>query len=825
MTPERWLQVRQILDSAENLGSSELGPFLDRHCGDDRELRDEVESLLGLEAELEGFADRPAYLQVLTEPTEAVGGAGGGAGAGANAAEVDRATRSGPATEGAEQVGRKVGPFLLVELLGRGGMGEVYLAERTSDFEQRVALKLVQTRWVNPALVRRFHAERQILARLEHPNIARLLDGGTTRGLPWFAMELVDGRPIDQWADQRGLDPKARLELFLHVCSALQWAHRNLVIHRDLKPGNILVDAEGTPKLLDFGIAQLLDPERPEAHPPAETGPAPMTLAYASPEQLLGEPLGTTSDIYSLGVVLYRLLARGNPYSPSDATPFEALRTICEAEPPPPSEALVLDGIDADPRAWRKALRGDLDAIVAKALRKEPEARYATVDQLAEDLRRHLEGLPVSAHPPTVLYRWGKLVRRYRWRFAAAAALCAIVLGFTLALAGQLRETRRERDKATTISAFLVRLFEGADPDRRSDDPPTVLELVDQGRHDLDDGLEGAPEARTELQRTLGVVYGKLGRYQAARELLEQAVEALRREHRHDHPDLARALNDLATVDNWLGDLDAATELYRESIEMRRRLGLDDELPKPLSNFASILLARGELREAEAIYRDILAHRRREMGPDHPNVASSLRSLATVLYSQGRLDEAEPLLRQALVIRTAAFGDGSPRVATVLGSLGRLALARGQLEEAEAFFSRSLAIRRERLGDEHLHTAIAQRDLAALLVERGEVDTARVLIARALEVLYRVRGHDDVYVAEAEAVLGQVWAEHGRIEEARACLVDALEVIVAQRGPHALRAVHVRGRLETLDRGASAEIGEPVESGGGGGRGMGEGAG
>ncbi|MEE8524497.1 MAG: serine/threonine-protein kinase [Thermoanaerobaculia bacterium] len=770
MNAKRWQRVKSILEDARELPHQGRRVWLAEACGGDAELQRDVESFLEHEDRLEGFIEEPV-LSFLGEEAEALD---------------ERA------------VGRCVGPYRLARLLGKGGMGAVYLAEREQDFEQRVALKLLRRGLADRQAIRRFEAERQILARLEHPNIARLLDGGTTAdGTPYFVMELVDGEPIDRYCDRHRLSIRARLELCLEVCSALEVAHQSLVIHRDLKPGNILVDVSGRPKLLDFGIAKLL---RADGSAPAVTGTAPqaMTLRYASPEQLRGEPIGTASDVYSLGVVLYQLLTGELPCGLDELSHFELMRAVCEEDPRPPSNVI-------SSRSSRRRLAGDVDSIVLKALRKEPRQRYASIERLAADIRRHLDGLPVLARQGSFAYRARKFVRRHRLGLASLTVILVLAVVFSAALVRQLRQTERQRDRAESTASFLVELFQAADPDRPGGGEPTVRELVDRGRELLRSGLEDEPEVRVTLLIKLGEVYTDLGRYPEAAELLEEAVELSRRWHGGDHPELATAVNDLAAVYHRMGELGGAEELYRESIDMRRRLGLEDDLAKPMNNLATALLEHGEPGEAASIYRQSLERRRAVLAAtpasdsEHTarraNVATNLRSLATALQAAGDVDGAEPLLREALAVRRQIYGLDSPAVATVLVSLGRLQQVRGHLEEAGARFAEALAIRRAKLGDEHWHTALAKKDLAAVLLESGERETARVLLTQALATLYRVRPADDWNVADAESSLGVYLASRGRLDEAEVCLREAAETVERQRGSEDVYARAVRRRL------------------------------
>ena len=789
MTPERWQQIKSILEQARQLPRTGRPRWLEQACGGDRALLEEVDSFLVHEDELDGFIERPV-LSFLAE----------------EARDLDQL-----------EAGRRVGPYRIVRLLGQGGMGAVYLAERRRDFEQLVALKLIHPSLAGRQMLRRFHDERQILARLEHPHIARLLDGGSSEeGAAYFAMELVEGEPIDAYCDRQRLSTRRRLELFLSVCSALQAAHQNLVIHRDLKPGNILVTQDGQPKLLDFGIAkQLLTTDGPGQEETLLSEQT-MTLRYASPEQLKGEPIGTASDIYSLGVVLYRVLTGRLPGGLERLDRLDLMVAICRGDPASPSvvvgreeELPKTDGgvrrlapqtvarlRGGDPKTLQRSLAGDVDSIVMKALRKEPHRRYASIEQLAADIRRYLDGLPVLARQGNTAYRAAKFLDRHRLGLAAVLAMVALAVGFTVALVRQLGETERARARSEEISAFLIDLFQAAAPDRPTGEEATVRDLLDRGRLQLEGSLEREPEVLATLRLKLGEVYAKLGDHDAARELLSGAIELLRRGHGGDHPDLATALNNLAFVHHSRGEMERAEELVRQSIAMRRRLGLPNDLLKPMGTLAAILLDRGELQEAQEIYREVLGQRRAALGEHHPNVALTLRSLATVLYAAGELDAAEPLLRQSLDICLEVYGPDSPKVATVLVSLGRLEHARGRHEEAEALYDRALRIRRSSLGDDHWHTALAKKDLAGLLLDLGEAETAGVLLNQTLATLYRVRPSSDRQIAEAEALLGVYFAATGRPDVAEICLLEALRVIERRLGPEAMDTRTLRRRLE-----------------------------
>jgi tetratricopeptide (TPR) repeat protein len=757
MTPERWQKVKGLLGECANQAPDELPPWLDAACGDDTLLRREVEALLAYEQDLGVLSVSPASLpRDDYDPTD--------------------------------DLGRRIGPYRVREILGRGGMGTVYLADREEGFEQEVALKLINGLESLEGM-RRFHRERQILARLKHPNIAHLLDGGMSEdGRSFFAMERVEGVDIDRHCGEHRLSVRSRLELVVQVCDALQAAHRSLVVHRDLKPSNILVTDDGTVKLLDFGIATSLQPDPGDT---TEHG-QPMTLYYASPEQFLDEPITAASDIYSLGVVLYELLTGRLPCGLDSLGRAEAMRAVCETVPLPPGDAAVT------PARLHRQLRGDIDAIVLKALHKEPAQRYASVEQLAADLRRHFDELPVLARRSTLTYRTNKFCRRNRWGLAAATVALVMLLAFTAVLARQLDSTKRQRLRAERVSTFLVDLFRGAEPDRGGR-RTSVHELIDIGRGRLETELTDEPEIRAELLATLGQVYQRLGHFDDAQEALEASINLLERHSEGDHPKIARTLNDLAVVATMHGEYPQAEKLYRKSIAMRQRLGLEEELIKPRNNLAMVLMVRGELAEAEAIYREGLRRRRALHDPRHPNIAQSLRSLATVLYQGGHFDDAEPLLYEALDIRTEVYGRDSTAVASVLTALARLAHAQGDLDAADSLYVEALDTLRRRLGDDHLRVATVEKDLAALCLERDELATASVLLSRVLTALYRHKDEGDWMRADAESLYGDYLARRGHFDAARGCLTTAYDTLLRQRGPDALTTREAHRRLTALD--------------------------
>ena len=734
-----------------------------------------------------------------------------------------------PSTKlGGLQGGDRIGPYRIERLLGRGGMGVVYLAVRQDDFEQRVALKLVGAALPSAEQVDRFFRERQILADLQHPNIARLYDGGTTpEALPYFAMEYVEGEPIDAFCERNQLPIGRRLELFQKVCAGVRRAHQQLIVHRDLKPGNVLVTADGEPKLLDFGIAKLLPPTTGD---PAElrelTTDAErqlMTPAFASPEQFVGQPVTTVSDVYSLGLILYQLVCGSPAYRLRGKSLQQALHLVCHAEPVPPSR-MAREGGEAIGR-----ISNDLDSIVLKAIRKEPEHRYGSVAELSADLDRHRAGLPVEAHRGSWLYRTGKLVRRHT--LAVFLLLLIVAFGTTsTALWRQaVREQRRaesaalraERAAATAIeeravaerqyrraeevSQFLESLLAAADPDVSRGGQVPVQELLDRGFERILGGLEEDPELRADLSGTLGSVYNDWGLYEEARVLKEEALKLRRASDPGDRPKLATDLNNLAVFHYDLGDYARAKPLFREALAIFARLGERAPVATIQVNLASILTHQGRRDEALALHHEALETRRDLYGDDDPRVASSLHSLGILHYTSSRFEVAEPLLREALRIYRDHYGDEHTRVASAWANLGSVLFEQGKVDEAEALYEQALELRLTLLGADHPLVANVRKSWALLLLSTADPTRAEALIRAALEALRAQKPEDDWTRADAESVWGAYLLEVGRLAEARPVLESSYRRLLEVKGEDDLYTRRARQRLDRYGSLSGAE--------------------
>jgi eukaryotic-like serine/threonine-protein kinase len=708
--------------------------------------------------------------------------------------------------------GDLVGRYRVLREIGRGGMSVVYLAERADDaFHQRVALKVLDHAPRSRDARCRFEQERQILASLEHPNIARLLDGGVDgRGVPYIVMELVEGEPIDRYCDQQGLTVDERLALLQVVARAVAYAHRRLVVHRDLKPSNILVTAAGEVKLLDFGIAKLLDPEvaGPFAVPPTRTALRVLTPEYAAPEQVLGEPVTTASDVYQLGLILFELLTERRAHGVSSDSLVELERVVCTSEPPRPSRS-------ASTPALRRRLAGDLDSIVLTALRREPDRRYASPADLAADLDRHLKGLPVTAREDGFVYRAGKFVRRNRLALLAAAAVAVSLVGGLGAALWQARAAGLESRKATEVKDFLVQIFAGTSPEETQGRPVTARALLDRGVGRIA-MLKEEPEVQAELLAVAGVSYRGLGVYDSAQPLLERSLRLHRRLHGERSLGTADVETSLAQLAFKQGDTkraeafhraalatyrallpegdvrmadslaglgsclldydrdDEAAVLLRQALDIRRKHsgGADPKIGEILNDLGMLRHRAMDLEGAERLYRQALTIQRLAYGPLHPEVTTPLHNLGALLKTRGRLVEAEKVFREVIALEQKLYGGDHPTTADSWGYLGRVLRARGDLVGAEAAFRRSLAINRAKRDARHFATFGALHNLGNLLVSVGRAAEAEPLLREALAGRESLYGADYRKTKETRAALDECLAALGRRDATRPLLTQ-----------------------------------------------------
>ncbi len=790
MTPERWAAAQQLFEAALERPDGERAAFVDGGAAD-AELAALVHGLLAADqAEQSG---RPLGDVV----KDAV-------------AEVTAAPR--PPLE-------RLGPYRLVRMIGEGGMGAVHLAERDDDeFLQQVAIKVVRG-LLDPERIRQFRTERQILAWLEHPNIARLLDGGTTAdGTPYLVMEFVEGVPIDRYCDDATLDVTARLRLFLTVCDAVSHAHRSLIVHRDIKPGNIMVTGDGVVKLLDFGIARLA-----LGHVGADTAtgagqPRMLTPYYASPEVVRGAQVTTAADVYALGVLLHELLTGTRPLRFRTMTSEEVERVVCHVDPQPPSTAAPISddtGPPADlraskrrttPAALARTLAGDLDAIVLTALQKDAADRYASVEALAADVRAHLDRRPLAVRAGSWRYVAGRFVSRHRLGAAAAAVAvlavttAAIVFSVQAArLAAERDRTARERDTAQQVLRFLTGLFEVSNPDATPNGSSvTARELLDRGAERIDTELGGQPVVQGRLLATIGDVYGSLGAYARAATLLERSLQLRRATLGADDPDTIASMDALGEAYRELARYDDAERLHREALDARRRVAAPPSLvASSLNNLGLTMDERGRPAEAEPLLNEAVALWRQHEGEASDNVAIGLNNLAAVLRHEGRLVDAVPLLEQSIAIRRARVGDGHPALAPALGQLGQVYNQLGELAKAEPLLREAFTIRQRVYGDDHPDTQNARNSLASLVHDLGDLTGAEALYRAALTSLETRLGRDHPDVAVQMNNLATLLEDRRRFVDAEALYRESLEIrrrAFGDEHPSVARAEHNLGR-------------------------------
>jgi tetratricopeptide (TPR) repeat protein len=755
-------------------------------------------------------------------------------------------------------IGQRVGPYCLESRIGQGGMGTVYRANRVDgEFQQTVAIKMLRFGPTDSAELRLFYRERQILAALEHPLIARLLDGGSwippgaTERQPYIVMEYVEGLPLTEYCDRQGLNVQQRIALFQQVCDAFSYAHRALVIHRDVKPGNILVASDGTPKLLDFGIATLVDTKTGANGTLTAALWRAMTPDYASPEQVRGEPISTASDVYSLGVVLYELLTGQRPHVSSD--PLAIARAVCERQVVPPS--VISSG----------ELQGDLDVIVMKAMQIEPARRYGSVEQLSQDLGRYLAGYPILARPDAWTYRTTKFIRRNKVGVAAAATvMLALVGGIAVSSWQAIRAARAERaalierdramaekqradnESATAkaVTEFLQNdLLAQAGPSTQSGRKPdpdmrvrTALEraaatvgskfagqpvLEAKIRHTIgrtyqDLGLfpeaEQAYERAIELRRRLlgaenpttlstmqdlGELYWLEGNYQKSAEFLAPLLEIQRRVVGSQHPDTLQTMNDLATAYDEQGKYAEAERLYEDLVESRRRiLGEDDrETLNAMNNLAVVYDDQGKRQKAEALYRKVLELQKRVLGEEHPYTLTTMNNLGQLYDEIGEYGRAEGLLTELTTIQRRVFGEGHPELLISMSNLGVLYTNEGKYAQAESVLSEVMKLRRLKLGDSNPRTLAVANSLGALRVFEGKYAEAETLLTRTLALRRQVLGEEHPSTLVTMRRLADLYLRLNRFASADALLTQVLAVRQRVLGANHTDTASVRASL------------------------------
>ena len=797
MDHTRWRDVERVLDTALESDPHSWPTILDQECGNDLDLRREVEGLLRRYTTAQQFLNVPPARAAAALVSEMRGAA--------------------------ESRGRRIGAYSVVRQIGQGGTARVYLADRADgQFSQHVALKLLRPGYDSEIDQGRFRAERQILATLNHANIARLLDGGVTDdGLPYLVMELVDGQPIDRHCETNVLPVRRRLEMFLTITDATQHAHRSLVVHRDLKPSNILVTDDGHVKLLDFGLAKLLEPVPADSTSTARTTQHWMTPEYAAPEQVRGETATTLTDVYQLGVVLYELLSGRLPFGTRSQNRHELERAILEAEPTAPS-------------LLRPGLGGDLDAIILKAMRKDPAQRYQSAQALGDDVRRFLAGHPVLARRQTAAYRARRFARRHAFGLAVAAAAVLVIVAYGVTLLTQrariaraLADAQTEARKAEQVTDLMIGLFETSQGGRAFGDTVTARELLARGVERAR-AMTAQPVIQGQMLDAIGQIHVQLGAYEQARVVFEEALTIRRSALGNEHLDVAVTLSNLANVLQTRGNYAGAEQLFREALAIRRQaLGPSHELSlqslywvgyalhgqgKPreaaplhdewmaavlaqppetttaratdLINLATLLGYRGQGARSASLIREAIEIRRKILGPTHPNVGRAMTYLGTTLRGEGKLEAADSVLQAAVELLRVAYPDGSVEVAEALTARARTLVRMHRSDEALAILIEVERMQERIHGPDQTFTATTRESIGDIYREQQRYDLAERYLRDAMRVFNAKMGDQNLMTMRAQVKLGDVLRARGSYREAEPLLLAGYQALHAGRMPH-----------------------------------------
>jgi len=807
MSVAHWDRVKELLHQALPLTLEQRARFLREVCSSDDALRAEVESLLSADDSI-----RSSFMQ--SPPlADALGGSPDGLGAVATL-----------------QVGQVFSQrFHLVRRLGEGGMGQVWLAEQTFPVRRQVALKLIKAGMYDEALVQRFQSERQSLAIMDHPAIAKVFDAGATpQGQPYFVMEYVQGLPITEYCDQKKLKIRDRLELFIQVCDGVQHAHQKAIIHRDLKPANILVvevDGKPMPRIIDFGLAKATTPQVAGETILTQMGHFMGTPGYMSPEQAdpSVQDIDTRTDIYSLAVVLYVLLAGSQPFDTKKwrAQPLEeVLRALREEEPPRPSakvssdrdtSAATAEARCIEPGQLVSLLRGDLDWITMKGLEKDRARRYSAPSELAADIRRYLRNEPVVARPASTSYRLQKYVRRHRAAVTVASGAALLLLAFAVAQTFQLRHitqerdranrerdrATRERDRATRITDFMTAMFKVSDPSEARGNSVTAREILDKASKEMETGLAKDTEVQSQMIQVMAQTYSNLGLNARAHELAKRALDARLNLLGPDDPKTLESLAQLGWILNREGHYVEAEKTERQALDGERRvLGPEDPITlDTMSNMAYVVQGPGHFEDAEKLAREVIEVATRKLGPESAPVRQSMRYLGAALWNQGRYAEAEREYRQLLDVERRVSGPDHPETVRVMSSLALTIQSQGRLAEAEGMYRQVVAALQRVLGPDHPFTVATMSNLATVLFSEGRYTEAEKLCRQVLTIQLRVLGPENPYTLLTKSNLADALFEDGNVQGAEKLQRETLEIMARTLGPEHPSALQLRTSL------------------------------
>ncbi|MBI5472382.1 MAG: serine/threonine protein kinase [Ignavibacteriae bacterium] len=773
MDKNTWTDVKAVFFHVIDLQKNEREHYIDAHCKEP-ELKQELYSLLLAHDKSEAFLEDSAI------PTD-----------------------TSPDNHNLF-VGKIFGKYKIERLIARGGMGLVYLGVRDDEVKQTAAVKIINPGVASGTVIKRFQAERQTLANLNHPNISRLLDGGVTEdGIQFLVMEYIDGIPIDDYCDNNRLNIKQRLHLFLKVASVVQFAHQNLVVHRDLKPRNILVTHDGEPKLLDFGIAKILTPEGESNETITHKGAWNLTPDFASPEQIKGEPITTASDVYSLGIILYRLLTGHNPYRIESILHSDIRKIITQTDPSKPSE-IIFQTIENESGEERiainaesvsktressldrlhKTLVGDLDNIISMSIRKEPQRRYASVDHFAEDIRRYLNDKPVTAHSDTFFYRSKKLIKRNK---ATAGFVSAISLIVILGIGGiiwQSRLTAQERDlakleaeKANRIKSLFLDMISAPDP-RKDGSKVTVIDVVQKASQSMSLELAGHPQIEAELRGMLGHTYQNLGIYDSAETEFVKAHDLNKKLFGERSKDAAMSLKALGLVYQYKGDIEKTEQHFKQSLEMLKSVETEPsfETAIVLDAYGTLMSEKGEYQQAEELTKEALTIGESIKGPEDPKVAEIKNNLATSYNYLNKLDEADSLYRESLRVFRKHYGNFHVLVSSSLNNLAFINIYRKDHRNALPLLLESLNIKRAILGEDHPDLILAYSNVGSTFFNINQYEKAEEFMKASVEVGLKNYDEDNISLSRSYMWYGRVFEASGKLDRAIYYLRKAYQI-------------------------------------------------
>ena len=796
LNQEKLNKVKDLFDKARSLGQNDRVSFFENLQTVDTEIKNEVISLMASFEKARDFLEEPLTV-----------------------AEIDESSFIDP------YIGKQVGNYIIDGEAGVGGMGIVYSGKRNDkEFEQKVAIKILKHGITSEYMLKRFQIERQTLANLQHPNIAGIIDGGrTTDGLPYLVMEYIDGIPITEFCKEKKLTISQELDLFRKVCDAVQYAHQNLVIHRDLKPGNILVSKDGTVKLLDFGIAKLINEDLVDfSDGLTKTGIWNLTPEYASPEQIKGENITTASDIYSLGVLLYQILTGYQPYKIPGNSLTAINRVITEEIIVKPSDKLkqflkTADDHKTIPDRNSRLVKGDLDNIVLKAMHKDPLRRYVSVQQLSEDIRRHLTGLTVIAQKDTAGYRLNKFIKRHKVGFFASIGFLAFLIGSLIAIIWQANIAKKERDnakleakKVESVNRFLQEMLSSADPTEAGRDIK-VYDILHKSSLNIPRSFENQPEIEAEIQKTIGETFTNLGEYDEAKPHLERSLNLNQSTYGYSSIQAGESYHALALYYHWIGDLKIADSLYKKALMIFRNDNNTSKrtLAGAINDYAILKYDIAEYTESKKLHQESLDIYLKYVGEKDKDVASAYNNLAILMQELHELDKAELYFNKALKINIELLGENRPEVSANYNNLGFIYIDKNQFDKAEEYFKKSLDLKSRYFGKNHSIVGFAYSNLSAIQERVGKISEAKENAILAIDNLKKSVNENHIWLGFAYFRLTKVLVDQGKYKLAEEYINKTLKIQRAnysENHPNLVSSISEFGIIEfNLNKFESAE--------------------